>query len=80
MTGFIAHIFFVLLCIGLGMVIQYAWHNIEVLDDQVARLRDGKGRSGMNPVGTSQVPRAMQDVKLKADPDKLKALKETMRG
>lgn len=80
MTGFIAHVFFVLLCIGLGMAIQYAWHNIEVLDDQVARLRDGRGRSGMNPVATSQVPQAMRDVKLKADPDKLKALKETMRG
>lgn len=79
MSGFIMHVFYVLACVGLGITIKYVWDNMRELDAQVSRLRNGDGKSGFNPVLPSQLPQAMRDVKLSADPQKIDKLKQALR-
>ena len=79
MFGFWTHVILVPLCVGLGYLLKYIVDNMRSLDAQIARLRapEAKHFYGVGPRPGYETPKAMSEVKLSADPDKIAALKST---
>lgn len=84
MFGFWTHAILVPLCVGLGYLLKYIVDNFRELDKQVARLRAPEVKRSYEyepgPMPGYEVPKAMQEVKLTADPDKLAALKSAIKN
>lgn len=90
MANFWIHVFMVAACIGLGYVIRMVQENWTALDAQIDRLANPDQPrphvSTYHPSPTQHqaskpnVPAAMSEVKLSADPDKMAQLKAAMKG
>jgi len=85
MFGFLAHVAFVLLCLGLGYMIRFSMEEFKALDQQIELMQhpEPRGQTGnyqpQTAVRAPGVPEAMSVVKLGADPAKLTELKASLK-
>jgi preprotein translocase subunit SecG len=82
MFGFLAHVLFVVLCLGLGYMIRYSMEEFKELDRHIECMNEPE--RAVNSQGSAQhnaqtVPGLANELQAKADPAKLAELKASIK-